>query len=122
MQKITSLLLRVRRVLESIHLTKFLWTDGYALLVLAFTRPADWTTVAVLAVLLWFAFIGQGDPMDNPEKENNPEPSPVVTNVDINPQHLADLARQGIGVKITIIELTPAEMAVPNSFHFSDLR
>jgi hypothetical protein len=114
----------LKSVLEYLHLTEFLLhvshSDTLALLVLAFTRPAGWAAIGVLAVLwsVWFKVRNSQEEvlrMDDHEKDEKQElPPPAVVPAELTipapnvPQNLADLARQGIGVKITI-ELKPRQ-------------
>ncbi|MDP9194438.1 MAG: hypothetical protein M3P06_22290 [Acidobacteriota bacterium] len=114
----------MKSALEHLHLTDFLLhvshSDALALLILALTRPAGWVAIGVLAVLwsVWFRVRKSQEEvlhMDDQEKEVKQElPVPTaepaelpIATPDVS-QNLADLARQGIGVKITIIELKPA--------------
>jgi hypothetical protein len=110
-----------KRGLEFLHLTEFLLhlsrSDALALLILALTRPVGWGAIGFLAVVwsVWFKVRNSQEVrrMDDHEKEETRELVPptaeageltiVAPNVS---QNLADLARQGIGVKITI-ELKP---------------
>ena len=114
----------VKSVLEYLHLTDFLLhvshSDALALLILAFTRLAGWVEIGVLAVLwyVWFrARKSQEEVLhmhDQKKEEKQEFPVPTVEPAELPiatpnvSQNLADLARQGIGVKITIIELKPA--------------
>ena len=113
------------RVLEYAHLSQFLLhlahSDVLALLILTFTRPAGWVALGLVAILwsIWFTLRmtqeevvrmedcekGEGQAQEAAAAE--PELMIAAQNV---PQNLAELARQGIGVKITI-ELKPLKPA-----------
>ncbi len=114
----------LKDTLEYVHLTDFLLhvshSDALALLILAFTRPLGWLAIVFLA-LVWSYWlkrqISQEEVLRMDDKKDERPALPVakveaaeVTITAPNvPQNLVDLAKQGIGSKITItIELKPS--------------
>lgn len=111
-----------KSALEYLHLTEFLLhlgqSDALALLILAFTRPAGWVGVAILAAL-WSVWLTVQPDKEVPQMVHNEkeqaaelpaaklDPAEITLPTPNIPQNLVDLAKQGICVKITI-ELKPA--------------
>lgn len=120
---------RVKRVwtafketLTEIHLVEFILhvphSELLALVMVAIARPEGWMVIGFLAAgLTWWLTSRRSqevvmDEHDADKRQERPVgqvPSPVLTFGAPNvPQNLVDVAKQGIGVKITI-ELLPLD-------------
>lgn len=115
----------LKSTLEYLHLTEFVLhvshSDVFSLLILAFTCPQGWIAISSVAAAwsLWLKLhrprqegtgMNATDQGTNRELPAPPTHEPAALTI-VAPsvlQSLAELAQQGVGVKI-VIELTPPE-------------